>query len=269
MIGIRRINSTVSRLLLAALLAVFSTAAFAEKVEDLPKPTDYVTDNAHVLSPEAIARLDRICGQLDHSQANAQIAVVTVHNLDGDDSADFATRLFEKMKIGSKGTDRGILFLFAIDDRRRSIKVGYGFEGILPDAKTGDIGRSLVPYLQAKDYDNAAILGVSQVANVIAADAKVSLDDDPGMVRHRPVRAAPTLGKVILVIILVIFFGGFMLLRLLMSVGLLGGLGGWGGGGFGGGGFGGGGGGFGGGDSGGFGGFGGGGTSGGGSDGGW
>jgi uncharacterized protein len=271
MIGMRRVNSTVFRLLLAAFLAIFSTAALAQRLEDLPAATDYVSDNAHVLSPEAIARLDHLCSQLDHSQANAQIAVVTVRNLDGDDSADYATRLFEKMKIGAKGTDRGLLFLFAIDDRRRSIKVGYGLEGILPDGKTGDIGRSMVPYLQRGDYDNAALLGVSQAANVIATDAKITLDDDTGLVRRQPVRQAPALGKVILLVILFIFFGGFMLLRFLLNLGLFGGWGGWGGRGpwIGGGGFGGGGGGFGGGDSGGFGGFGGGGTGGGGSDGGW
>ena len=67
-----------------------AAAALAERVEDLPKPTDYVSDFAHVLSPEAIARLDSLCAQLDHSQANAQIAVVTIHTLDGDDAADFA-----------------------------------------------------------------------------------------------------------------------------------------------------------------------------------
>ena len=143
--GIYRSSMTVVRLLLAVLLGISASAALAERVQDLPKPTDYVSDYAHVLSPQAIARLDSICAQLDHSAANAQIAVVTVHNLDGDDSADFATRLFEKMQIGSKGTDRGILLLFAIDDHRRSIKVGYGLEGILPDGKTGDIGRDMVP----------------------------------------------------------------------------------------------------------------------------
>lgn len=259
----------VFRLLLAVVLGFSASVTLAERVEDLPKPTDYVSDYANVLSPEAIARIDSICSQLDHSQANAQIAVVTIHNLDGDDSADFATRLFEKMKIGAKGTDRGILLLFAIDDRRRSIKVGYGLEGILPDGKTGDIGRSIVPLLQAKDYDAAVMSEVGQIAGVIAADAKVTLQEEPGMVRRRPVRPAPSLGRAVLLIILLIFFGGFFLLRFLLTLGLFGGWGGrgpWiGGGGFGGGGFGGGG------DSGGggFGGFGGGGTGGGGSDGSW
>ncbi|MGD0903572.1 MAG: TPM domain-containing protein, partial [Terracidiphilus sp.] len=172
----RRPFLLVFRLLLAAAVGFSATAAWAERVEDLPQPTDYVSDYAHVLSPEAIARIDRICAQLDHSQANAQIAVVTIHTLGGDDSADFGTRLFHQMKIGPKGTDRGVLLLFAIDDHRRSIKTGYGMEGILPDAKTGDIGRDMVPYLRANDFDGAVTLGVNEVAQVIAADAKVTLD---------------------------------------------------------------------------------------------
>ena len=83
--GFRRAQSTVLRLLLAAFVCFSPLLAGAERVEDLPKPTDYVSDFAHVLSPEAVARIDRICEQLDHSAANAQVAVVTIHTLDGED----------------------------------------------------------------------------------------------------------------------------------------------------------------------------------------
>jgi uncharacterized protein len=256
MIGFRHAHSAVFGLFLAALVAISAIAAQAERVEDLPKPTDYVNDFAHVLSPEAIARLDHICSQLDHTQANAQVAVVTVRTLDGIDSADFANALEEKWKIGRKGSERGVLVLLAVDDHKRRIEVGYGLEGILPDGKVGDIGREMVPDLRANDFDGAVTLAVNDVAQVIAADAKVTLDDQP-TVAPRPVRQKMPLGKLILLIILVVFFGGFFLLRFLLSLGLLGGFGGWGGGGpwIGGGGLGGGGGG----DSGGsgFGGFGG------------
>jgi uncharacterized protein len=253
---------------LAACVAVFAIAAQAERVEDLPQPTDYVSDFAHVLSPQAIARLDALCAQLDHSQTNAQIAVVTIRSLDGDDSADFATRLFTQMKLGKKGSDRGILFLFAVNDHRRSIKVGYGLEGILPDAKTGDIGREMVPYLRSNDFDSAVTMGVSEVAQVIAADAKITLmeDKETAPAQHRA--STHRTSGIVRLIFFLIFFGGFTVLRLLSRLGILPrswGRGVWIGGGYGGGG------GFGGGDSGGggFGGFGGGDTGGGGSDGSW
>jgi uncharacterized protein len=259
--------SNVSKIILAGLLGFSASAALAEQAKDLPPPTDYVSDYAHVLSPEAVARLDRICGQLDHSQANSQIAIVTVQTLDGDDAADYANQLEDKWKVGRKGTDKGVLFLLAVNDHKYRIDVGYGLEGILPDGKVGDIGRDMVPALRASDYDGAVWLAVGELAQVIAADAKVTLADDPEPPPvSQPVKHGPSTGKVILILILLLFFGGFHLLRFLFGFGLFGG--GWGRGPFiGGGGFGGGG--FSGGGGGGFGGFGGGGFGGGGAGGSW
>jgi len=182
----RRAFLLVFRLLLAAAVGVSAAVAWAERVEDLPQPTDYVSDYAHVLSPEAIARLDRICGQLDHSQANTQIAVVTIHTLGGEDTPVYTNELEDKWKMGRKGSDRGVLVLLAVDDHKRWIDVGYGLEGILPDGKLGDIGREMVPYLQANDFDGAVTLAVGEVAQVIAADAKVTLDEDASPVPPAP-----------------------------------------------------------------------------------
>jgi len=88
---IHRDARLLSRIILAALLFLPLQVLVAEQVSQLPKPADYVNDFAHVLTPESVAKLDRVCSELDHSQANAQVAVVTVHNLDGDDAADWAT----------------------------------------------------------------------------------------------------------------------------------------------------------------------------------
>jgi uncharacterized protein len=247
----------------------------AEQVKDLPKPTDYVSDFAHVLSPDAVAKIDSLCNQLNHSAANAQLAIVTVHNLNGDDAADWANQLEDAWKMGKKGSDRGGLILLAVDDHKYRIDVGYGLEGILNDAKVGDIGREMVPYLRARDYDSAILLSVGQVAQTIAADSNVTLTDAPvqarRVVRHQSGGGLPF----VLFILIFLFFGGFTLIRILLFLGLFGG--GWrggpwmgsgfGGGGLGGGGFGGGGGN--GGGGGGFGGFGGGGFGGGGAGGDW
>lgn len=139
-----------------------------------------------------------------------------------------------------------ILLLFAIQDHKRWIETGYGLEGILPDGKVGDIGREMVPYLKAGDYDSGISLGVHEIASVIAADAKVTLSEDEGRLpARRPASRAISSGNIRLIFYL-IFFGVFILIRILSRLGILprswgrGGV--WiGGGGFGGGGFGGGG----------------------------
>ena len=252
---------TVVPPLLAALFAFLALASRAQPVANLPQPTDYVSDFAHVLSPEAIARLDSICAQLDHSAANAQIAVVTVHDLNGDDAADYADQLETKWKMGRKGSDRGALVLLAVADHKYRIEVGYGLEGILPDGKVGDIGREMVPDLRAGDYDGAVTLAVGEMAQVIAADAKVTLNQDEPAETSQPAQHSVELGKLVLLLLVLIFFGGGWLLRMLFGFGLF--FGGWGGGGRRGGPW------IGGGSGGGFGGFGGGGFGGGGAGGSW
>lgn len=159
--GSRRARFALFPPVLAALFALLALPARAERVQDLPQPADYVSDFAHVLSPEAVARLDALCAQLDHSQANAQIAVVTVHDLDGNDAAGYATELEDHWKMGNKGQNRYAMVLLAVADHKYRIEVGYGLEGILPDGKTGDIGRAMVPDLRAADYDGAVTLAVS------------------------------------------------------------------------------------------------------------
>jgi uncharacterized protein len=241
---VRGSRSVFLWLFLSLALAFSALTSYSERVEDLPKPTDYVSDFAHVLSPETVARLDRLCGQLDHSKTNAQIAVVIVKNLDGDDKADFANRLEEKWKVGKKGSDRGILMLLSVQDHHYWTEVGYGLEGILPDAKVGDIGRTMLPRLRQHDFDGAVTVGVVQIANVIAADAKVSLSDsasEPGAERM-PVpqqrHHGSSIGlifRIILIVLVLMFLGA----RGLFGFGLGwlfggGGRGGWGGGGGGG-----------------------------------
>ena len=269
--------NTLNRLAAAGLrLALVSTLLFcaawasAERVQDLPNPTDYVSDLGHVLTPDAIARIDGICGELDHTAANAQVAVVTVHNLNGEDAADWANELENKWHVGKKGTDRGVLLLLAVDDHQYRIDVGYGLEGILPDGKVGDIGREMRVYLRQGNYDDAVLEAVGSIAQVIAQDAHVTLEDQAPVEQAAPqtVHRGFPLGKLIFFIIFFLLFGGSWISRLLFGAMLFNNWrgGGWGGGSWGsGGGWGGGGGG----GGGGFGGFGGGGFGGGGAGGSW
>jgi uncharacterized protein len=228
------------------------------------RPTDYVNDFAHVLSPGAIAQIDSVAQQIDQ-KAHAQIAVVTVPNLNGSDIESYAVDLFKQWGIGSKASDKGILILVATHDRKYRFEVGYGLEPILPDGKVGGFGREAVPLLRQNDFDGAVSLMVSRVADVIAKDAGIQLT---GAQPRAPTDEEPRRGSRIspIWILIVIFIVLFVppIRRLLFWFLLFGGggRGGWGGGGFGGGSWGGGGGG-------GFGGFGGGSSGGGGASGGW
>lgn len=223
--------------LLIALLVCLP--AFAQPVKSLPKPTDYVSDLAHVLSPAVKQQLDQLCGQVER-QANAQIAAVTVETTGDEPIEQYAVDLYQAWGIGKKGSDRGVLILVAVKDRKRFISTGYGLESILPDGVVGDIGRRMVPMLRNNDFDGAFTLAVNQVAQIIAQDAGVSLTPQQGIRRGRaqPQPIKLTLGQIIVggiillvIIIFLAFFGGSGLIGFLLGM-FLGG-GGRGGGGFG------------------------------------
>jgi uncharacterized protein len=141
-------------------------------VQDLPQPTDYLNDYAHVLSPKAVAHLDRICSQLDHSQSDTQVAVVTLETIGGEDVAEFAKKLFNKWGIGRKETNRGVLVLLSINDHKWRIAVGYGLEGTLTNSVAADIGRQMVPLLKSNDFDGAVTLALQRIAQVVSPSAQ-------------------------------------------------------------------------------------------------
>jgi uncharacterized protein len=101
--------------------------------------------------------------------------VVTVNSLDGADVYDYSINLFRKWGIGSKGTNRGVLILLAIQDHRYRITVGRGLDSILAEGNVPGFGLEAVPFLKRGDYSSAALLMTSRVAHVIAEDAGVTL----------------------------------------------------------------------------------------------
>jgi uncharacterized protein len=231
----------------AVLLAVL--AAQAEPVAKL-KATGYVNDFAHVLDANTVAQIEEICRQVDE-KTHAQIAVVTVHSLDGGDIESYAVDLFHQWGVGSKSTNRGVLILYAIDDHRARIEVGYGLEPILPDGKVGGFQREAIPLMRSGSYNQALLLVTSRVAQTIAQDAGVQLTtphvaQPPPETTEAPGKGISAGGILLLIVIVVIVL--FTPLRSILFWMLFSGMfgggggsrgGGWGGGGFGGGGFGG------------------------------
>src|SRR5271155_2735589 len=222
-----------------AVLAVslLCVTALCQPVKSLPRPTNYVSDLAHVMSPTVIEQLNRLCGQVDH-EANAQIAVVTVETTGEEPIEQYAVDLYQAWGLGKKGikegSDRGVLILVAVKDRKRFISTGYGLEGILPDATVSAIGRQMVPMLRNNDFDGALSLAVSQISQIIAKDAGVTLT--PLSRRQVRQRVHLSLGQLIifgigLILLLIIIgrFGGAGLIGFLLGMFRGGGFGGGGG----------------------------------------
>ncbi len=223
--------------------------AGAEDVKDLPAPTSYVSDFAGVIDPDSRAQMETLGAEVLR-ETHATLEIVTVHNLNGLPIEDFATALEDKWRVGPKGSDRGVLLIFAMDDHKRRIEVGSGLEGVLNDAKVGDIGRSMDGELKQGQYGPAMLEGEQAVANDIAADAGVTLTPLPPRPPREQAarRGGGGVGIVPIIVLLVVLFflfrggrggrggGGGGGLGWFLLGNLLGGFGGGGRGGYGGGG---------------------------------
>ncbi len=242
-------RATQASLVIAAFVMV-ALSAGAQSVDEVAaraKATGYVTDTAGVLSPQGRQQLDALCTEVAQ-KTQAEIAVITIKSLGDRPVEEYARDLFEKLGLGPKGLGRGVLILFAMDDHRSRIEVGYGLEGILPDGKNGSFLREIVPDMRAGNYDAALLLVTRRVADVIAADRGVTLSGAPPAAPRAPGEGLPSsIGSIITLIIFIFVFGGFFGPIFWAIFGRAGSasrrgrwiggppMGGWGGGGFGGG----------------------------------
>jgi len=135
--------------------------------QDFPALTGYVNDGAGLLSPQGKDELESQLAQLE-KDTTAQVFVATVKSLEGDSIEDYASRLFEKWKIGQKDKDNGVLFLVALDDHKMRIEVGYGLEPVITDGRAGRIrDDDVIPLFKKNDYEGGIKAGVASIEKYI------------------------------------------------------------------------------------------------------
>jgi uncharacterized protein len=155
----------------------------AEKVNDI-KATGYVMDLAGVIQPQTKTQLEAMSTELEQ-KTGAQLAIVTVKSLEGEEAATYGNELFKHLGIGAKKQDTGVLLLVAPNERKYWTEVGYGLEPVINDARAGDAGRLMVPFFRKGDYSGGIAAAAWQLAKYIADDKGVTLT---GMPQMRPVR---------------------------------------------------------------------------------
>ena len=170
-------NNVIWKILLAVVIIanIFNVKAYA-----LVSPTEafYVNDYANILNAETERYITNINKQLNY-QTGAQIVVVTVKNLEGDSLEEYATKLFRKFGIGDETKNNGLLLLLALEERQFRVEVGYGLEGILPDAKTGRMqDEYIIPYLKQNDWNNGIRNGFNAFLKVLTEEYNVDVDGE-------------------------------------------------------------------------------------------
>jgi uncharacterized protein len=113
---------------------------------------------------ERLARFEKETGH--------QIAVLTIPSLEGDPLEDFSIRVAETWKIGQKGFDNGAILLIAQKERKLRIEVGYGLEGVFPDAIASRIIREvIVPRFREGNFSPGIEAGVDAILQVTKGES--------------------------------------------------------------------------------------------------
>ncbi|MCW3127536.1 MAG: YgcG family protein [Bacteroidetes bacterium] len=181
--------------------------AFAQdiKLPARPDPPRLVNDFAGMLSTsDADALEDKL---VTYSKAtSSQIAVVIIPTLDGADRAQYATELFHKWGIGTKGKDNGVLLFIAKDDRKLFIATGRGVEEFLPDAICERIiQENIRPEFKAGRYAQGINAGIDQMQARLSGQFKGDQNAEP------PIKFQwkwIIIGIIIIIVLFSIFGGG-------------------------------------------------------------
>src|SRR6266705_1689496 len=163
--------------LILGLLFLGVSFTAAEGIKQI-RPTGYVTDLAGAIGAETKARLETLCAEVEQ-KTGAQMAIVTVGSLEGESVENYAVDLYKQLGVGSKKDNRGVLLLVAPNERKYRIEVGYGLEPVINDARAGDAGRAMVPYLRQGDYNSAVESAAWRLAKYMAEDRGVVLAGGP------------------------------------------------------------------------------------------
>ncbi|MBD7924696.1 TPM domain-containing protein [Xanthomonas sp. Sa3BUA13] len=158
------------RLLALAALALLLCPALPALAIAIPEYTPNVVDPTGALSDAQRQQVNDALHQIREEQ-NIWGAVYVVPSLDGEDIEQVADAAFQKWQLGSKGANNGLLLVLALQDRRSRFEVGYGLEGVLPDAVARRaLDDHLAPKMRQGDTAGAIVDAFGFMARVAAQD---------------------------------------------------------------------------------------------------
>ncbi len=159
------VSRIFSFLILNIALLFATNFASAEMIENL-EAKNYINDYANIIDDDIEKLLNYQLYEYEASTTH-QISVFTVNDLSRDYIEHFSIKLAEKIKLGTKKNDNGVLLLISKNDRQIRIEVGYGLEGVLTDRVSAKIiSQDLVPNFKSGNYTLGVKLATEDLMRV-------------------------------------------------------------------------------------------------------
>ena len=162
-----------------------SLSAFLIAQPEVPKLKGWATDLTGTLSSNQVQSLNQRL-KIYEDTTSTQLVTLMIPSLDDYPIEYFAYEVASQNKIGTEKNDNGALLLVVKDDRKLRIEVGYGLEGVLPDALASSIIRNvIVPYFKKDEYYAGINAGLDAMIKAIAgeytADKSPDSEDKKGI----------------------------------------------------------------------------------------
>ena len=149
-------------------LLLFFTTVRAQV--EIPELSHRVTDLTATLNDQQAMALESRLAAFE-AKKGSQIAVLIVPTTQPEDIAQFGIRVAEAWKIGRKRVDDGVILIVAKEDRKLRLEVGYGLEGVIPDAIAKRvIAETITPLFKTGDYAGGIDAGVTQLMQLIEGE---------------------------------------------------------------------------------------------------
>lgn len=137
------------RITTALLLALLFVASQLLALDIPPKPTEWVTDRAGVLSSAERQALNEKL-EAFAQRSGSQFLVFIFPSLEGEVLEDYTIRVAEQWKTKQ---DRALIIFVFVEDRKVRLEVGYGLEGSVPDGIAKRvIEQHIVPGFRSGSY---------------------------------------------------------------------------------------------------------------------
>jgi uncharacterized protein len=167
----------------------------------IPDHKGYVTDDANILGDWA-GKIEQLCDEIEKN-TTAEVAVLTIESLDGEVLEDYALEVARGWGIGKEEKDNGLLLLISYNDKKYRFETGYGLEGILPDARTGRIGRQvLTPYFKQDKFGEGIYEALKDINGLLKQDPSIVAKYETADVTNYKGLIALAYGIILLILLL-------------------------------------------------------------------
>ncbi len=156
-------NRTYGIRFVALLLLVFTFAGSA-CARNMPVRRVPLNDEISLLDAQTAKEVKRF-SQLLYRDHKSELAVLIIRSTEGKNAGAYAESVFNHWGLGQKGTNNGMLIMFAIDDRRVEIKPGIRYRDRFTESFcTSLLTRYVVPEMRAGRPGNGVVAATREVA---------------------------------------------------------------------------------------------------------